>query len=131
MLTIKNILENNAEGLNEKEMEIFNSEVNRLDDPVPYKELEKSISTIKTSVKDSLGEFVSPETLQQMISTAIRSAQFTLQFEGEAVTFRDVYTKAATPDHEDVINHLIQEAAVLLGKVQEELANSLLKKAAC
>lgn len=131
MLTIKNILTGNQEGLNEKELEIFNAESNRLDEVVPYKELEKSIATIRTSVTDSLGEFVSPETLQKMIATAIKSAQFTLQFEGEAVTFRDVYTKAATPDHEDVINGLIQDAAVLLGKVQEEMTNSLLKKAAC
>lgn len=131
MLTITNILTGNQEGLNNNELEIFRSEINRLDDLVPYRELEKSIPDIRTNVEGSLGEFVSPETLQQMISTAIRSAQFTLQFEGEAVTFRDVYTKAATPDHEDVINGLIQDAAMLLGKVQSEMAESLLKKAAC
>ena len=131
MLTIKNILTGNQEVLNNNELEIFNSERNRLNEVVPYKELEKSITEIRTTVTDSLGEFVSPATLQQMISTTIRSAQFTLQFEGEAVTFRDVYTKAATPDHEDVINELIQEAAVLLGKVQEEMTTSLLSKAAC
>ena len=131
MLTIKNILNADMTGLNEKELEIYNSEVNRLDEIVPYRELEKSISIIRENVTGSLGEFISPETLEKMISTAIRSAQFTMQFEGEAKTFRDVYTKAATPDHEDVINHLIQEAAVLLGKVQEEMTASLLSKAAC
>lgn len=131
MLTLKNILNADMTGLNEKELEIYNSEVNRLDEIVPYRELEKSISTIRENVTNSLGEFISPETLNKLISTSIRSAQFTLQFEGSAKTFREVYEQAATPDHEDVINSLIQDAAILLGKVQEELANSLLEKAAC
>ena len=131
MLTIKSILNGNSEGLNEKEMEIFRSETARLDEVVPYKELEKSIPEIRTNVTDSLGEFVSSETLNKLISTSIRSAQFTLQFEGSAKTFREVYEQASTPDHIDVINSLIQDAAMLLGKVQEELANSLLEKAAC
>lgn len=131
MLTITNILTGNQEGLNNNELEIFRSEINRLDEIVPYRELEKSISTIRENVTNSLGEFISPETLNKLISTLIKSAQFTLQFEGEAKTFREVYEKAATPDHEDVINSLIQDAAMLLGKVQEELANSLLEKAAC
>lgn len=130
MLTIKSILENNAEGLNKNELEIFHSEVHRLDEPVPFKELEKSVTLIRTNVTDSLGEFISLETLEKMISTAIRSAQFTLQFEGSAKTFREVYEQASTPDHEDVINSLIQDAAMLLGKVQSEMTNSLLK-AAC
>ena len=131
MLTIKNILTGNTTGLNEKEMEIYNSEIHRLDDLVPYRELEKSITTIRQNVKESLGEFITTETLEKMISTAIRSAQFTMQFEGEAKTFREVYEQASTPDHEDVINELIQDAAMLLGKVQSEMAESLLRKAAC
>ena len=112
-------------------MEIYNSEIHRLDDLVPYRELEKSITTIRQNVKESLGEFITTETLEKMISTAIRSAQFTMQFEGEAKTFREVYEQASTPDHEDVINELIQDAAMLLGKVQSEMAESLLRKAAC
>ena len=131
MLTIKNILNGNSEGLNEKEKEIFNAESNRLDEVVPYRELEKSIPEIRKGIEESLGEYISSETLEKMISTAVRSAQFTLQFEGEAVTFRDVYTKAATPDHEDVINSLIQDAAMLLEKVQSEMTASILEKAAC
>jgi hypothetical protein len=129
MLTIKSILNGNSTGLSNNELEIFNAERNRLDDVVPYRELQNSIPEIRKNVETSLGEFVSPETLQKMISTAIRSAQFTLQFEGSAKTFREVYQQASTPDHEDVINSLIQDAAILLGKVQSEMAESLLKKA--
>lgn len=131
MLTIKNILEGNQEGLNERELEIFNSEVARLNDPVPYRELEKSITAIRQNVKESLGEFITKETLEKMISTAIRSAQYTMQFEGSAKTFKELYQQAATPDHEETINELIQDAAMLLGKVQSEMAESLLRKAAC
>lgn len=131
MLTIKSILNGNSTGLSNNELEIFNAERNRLDEVVPYRDLQNSIPEIRKNVETSLGEFVSPETIEKMISTAIRSAQFTLQFEGEAVTFKEVYEKSATPDHEDVINGLIQDAAVLLEKVQEELTNSLIKKAAC
>ena len=126
MLTIKNILNGNSEGLNKNEMEIFTSERNRLNEMVPFRHLEKSIQETRKGIEESgLANLMSEDTKEKLIKTAIRSAQFTLQFEGSAKTFKEVYEQASTPDHEDVINSLIQDAAELWGKMQTEVAKNL------
>ena len=123
MITVKNILTGNTEGLSKKEKEIVEMELPKMELELNYREVEKSIPLIRKNMEESpLKQLLSTDIFEKSIKVAVRTAQFMMQFEGEAVTYREVYEAVQKNEgSREVLNDLLNEAVKLHEEVEKAL----------
>lgn len=133
MITVKNILENNIEGLNADEKEMVANAISQINNTVDFKKIEKMIPEIRYTMQDSILAEIPLDLFNRLLNVTLRMSKFILQFEdGSQKTYRDLYkeiekSEGATETFEDIVF----ETVCLKKRLTEALTDLMTKKAAC
>ena len=129
MITVKNILTGNLEGLNKDEKEMMQDAISQIDKVVDFKKIQATIPEIRNTMKESILAKIPLDLFNRLVSTTIRMSQFILQFEdGKTKTYRDIYKEiennnGATETFEDIVF----ETVCLKSKLTEALTEVMKK----
>lgn len=133
MITVKNILNNNTEGLNADERDMVNDAISQIDNVVEFQKIEKMIPEIRNTMRESILAEIPLDLFNRLASVTIRMSQFIMQFEdGTQKTYRDIYkeiekSEGASETFEDIVF----ETVCLKNKITEALTEVMTRKAAC
>ena len=123
MITVKNILNENFEGLNNDERDMVKDAISQIDDKVDFRKIEKMIPEIRNTMKESILSKIPLELFNKLANVTIRMSQFIMQFEeGKEKTYRDIYkeiekSEGASETFEDIVF----ETVCLKGRLTEAL----------
>lgn len=133
MITVKNILEENLEGLTNDEKDMVADAISQIDNVVDFKKIAAAIPEIKENMQNSILAKIPLDLFNRLLKVTIRMYQFILQFEeGKEKTYRDLYheiekSEGASETFEDIVF----ETVCLKKRLTEALTDLMTKKAAC
>ena len=133
MITVKTILENNLEGLNDDEKSMVADAISQIDNVVDFKKIAAAIPEIRYTMQESILAELPLDLFNRLLNVTLRMSKFILQFEdGSQKTYRDLYkeiekSEGASETFEDIVF----ETVCLKSRLTEALTEVMTKKAAC
>lgn len=133
MITVKNILNNNLEGLSNDERDMVADAISQIDNIVDFGKIQKMIPEIRNTMKESILSEIPLDLFNRLLNITLKMSKFILQFEdGTVKTYRDIYkeiekSEGASETFEDIVF----ETVCLKGRLTEALTDLMTKKAAC
>lgn len=109
MLTVKNILNNNTEGLNDDEKSMLKDAISQIDNKVDFVKIAKMIPEIRNTMKESILAEIPLDLFNRLANITIKMSKFIMQFEdGSQKTYRDLYkeiekNEGANETFEDIV----------------------------
>lgn len=133
MITVKNILNNNTDGLTNDEKTMVADAISQIDDQVDFKKIEKIIPEIKENMRNSILAEIPLDLFNKLANVTIKMSKFILQFEdGSVKTYRDIYKEIETNEGaSETFEDIVFETVCLKSKLTEALTEVMTKKAAC
>ena len=133
MITVKTILENNTENLNDDEKSMVYEAISQIDDIVDFKKIQAAIPEIKENMQKSILSEIPLDLFNRLLKVTIRMSQFILQFEdGSTKTYRDIYKEIEKSEGaSETFEDYVFETVCLKKRLTEALTDLMSKKAAC